>query len=298
MENKKISVIVPVCNEEKSIKACISSIIEQEYENLEIIIVYKESQDKTLEIINSIQDSRIKLIKQELNNGPGGARNLGILNSTGDYIGFVESSKIDKDFYKKLYKQITEESCDIAISQIDFIKDENKIKTLHHPFKKRNITKLSEKLSLMRNGACFNKLFKSSLIKDNNINFVEGYRWEDNPFILKALFYSKKITLLSDCTYPYDVSSEWSDSYKKILKDSIIPITEIMMNFAKCNNFSWIELQKLKKMIFKSYACSFITEDDIYNTFKSVIGFSPYITYRYWRLRFKEFKRKRRNKNV
>ena len=52
-------------------------------------------------------DERIKIVYQEENSGPGGARNIGIEHSTGDYIGFVECAVIDKDFYKIIFKITT-----------------------------------------------------------------------------------------------------------------------------------------------------------------------------------------------
>ena len=99
-----ISIIVPVFESEKTIKRCLESILNQSYQDFEIVVVYKEGNDKTLDVINSLHDSRIRVVYQLQKSGPGGARNIGIDSSTGEYLGFVESDDfIEKDFYRKLY---------------------------------------------------------------------------------------------------------------------------------------------------------------------------------------------------
>jgi len=286
---EKISIIVPVYNEEKTIGDCLKSIIEQTYENIEIVIVFKPSNDKTLEIINSFNDERIKIITQVANDGPGGARNLGVVNATGDYIGFIECAVIEADYYKKLYNRLVSDGSDISICTItSYHKDCLSLWT--HPYNKEILERLDEKLLLLKNGACFNKLFKSSLIKDNDIKFVENLRWEDNPFLLKCLYYSDKVSLLFNCNYNYwSYSESWTDAYKEILINSINPIAKIMMDFAKARKFSRKEMNILKYMIFKSFASSFITRNGIYKEFKKIIGFSPYVSFRYWQILKKNF---------
>ena len=84
-----ISIIVPVFESEKTTKRCLESILNQSYQDFEIVVVYKEGNDKTLDVINSLHDSRIRVVYQHQKSGPGGARNIGIDSSTGEYLGFV-----------------------------------------------------------------------------------------------------------------------------------------------------------------------------------------------------------------
>lgn len=87
----KFSVILPIFNTEKYLKACLDSIINQTYKNLEIICVDDGSTDGSLKILEeySSKDSRIKIINQQ-NQGVSAARNVGIDNATGDYVSFVD----------------------------------------------------------------------------------------------------------------------------------------------------------------------------------------------------------------
>lgn len=93
--NKKplVSVVMPVYNSEKYIKESIDSILAQTYSNFEFIIVYDKSTDKTLDIIKSYQDERIKIINGD-NCGLAAALNKGILSSKGKYIARMDSDDI------------------------------------------------------------------------------------------------------------------------------------------------------------------------------------------------------------
>lgn len=93
----KVSVIIPLYNEEKYISECINSVIGQTHKNLEIIIVDDKSTDNSLKLLEQIKDKRIKIIKLDKNSGVACARNKGVEVSTGDYICFLDSD----DFWVK-----------------------------------------------------------------------------------------------------------------------------------------------------------------------------------------------------
>ena len=75
---KKVSVIIPMHNSSKHIKECIESVLNQTYNNIEIIVVDDKSKDNSLEIVKNIKDDRISIIELEQNIGASGARNRGI----------------------------------------------------------------------------------------------------------------------------------------------------------------------------------------------------------------------------
>jgi len=91
----KITIVVPVYNTEKYLNNCLSSIINQTYSNLEILIVDDGSTDNSLSVCNEFakKDRRIRVV-QKKNGGVSSARNIGIMNSTGVYIAFVDSDDI------------------------------------------------------------------------------------------------------------------------------------------------------------------------------------------------------------
>lgn len=118
---KKISIIVPIYNCEKYLKKCIESILNQSYNNLEIILVDDGSTDNSGEICDGYaeKDTRIKVIHKE-NGGPSAARNLGLDIASGDYISFVDSDDfIHPQMYEALTYSIEKENADMSMGFIE-----------------------------------------------------------------------------------------------------------------------------------------------------------------------------------
>ena len=91
---EKISVIIPTYNRGNLIGDSIKSVLNQTYENLEVIVVDDGSTDNTKEEIDKIEDERVKYIKLMKNSGGSNARNIGIQNANGKYISFQDSDDI------------------------------------------------------------------------------------------------------------------------------------------------------------------------------------------------------------
>ena len=120
----KISIIIPVYNAEEYLKRCLNSIVNQTLKDIEIICVNDCSIDNSLEILNSYaqRDNRIKVIDCKTNGGESKARNIGLDNSTGEFLAFVDNDdELDLDFYEKLYKKAIEENADIAKAEVHII---------------------------------------------------------------------------------------------------------------------------------------------------------------------------------
>lgn len=102
--NVRVSVILPVYGVEKYIQQTIQSVLDQTYQNFEIIVVDDESPDKSVEICQGFDDSRITIIHQK-NRGLAGARNTGIRHAKGDYLAFLDGDdlwhpeKLEKHVY-------------------------------------------------------------------------------------------------------------------------------------------------------------------------------------------------------
>lgn len=92
--NHKVSIVMPSYNSQKYINESIKSVLNQTYKNWELIIVDDNSNDDTTSIVKEFKDTRIKLIELIENVGAGKARNIGIKNSTGRYVAFVDSDDL------------------------------------------------------------------------------------------------------------------------------------------------------------------------------------------------------------
>lgn len=111
-----LSIIVPVYNILEYLPRCVHSITAQTYENLEILLVDDGSTDGTGELCDTLakEDERIRVFHKE-NGGSSSARNLGIAEAKGEYLGFVDSDDyISQDMYELLYRAITEYRVQIA----------------------------------------------------------------------------------------------------------------------------------------------------------------------------------------
>ena len=104
---KLVSIVVPVYNAEKYIRECIDSIINQKYQNIELILVNDGSTDNSYDIINGFNDNRIIIINQE-NQGVSTARNIGIEAAKGDYFCFVDADDLlETDFIYSMVLEIS-----------------------------------------------------------------------------------------------------------------------------------------------------------------------------------------------
>lgn len=105
MNGELVSVIIPTYNRDNTLQRAINSVLSQSYEYLELIIVDDNSNDNTESIVKNIKDARVRYIKNETNQGPSEARNIGIRNATGSYIAFQDSD--DYWLEDKLEKQMS-----------------------------------------------------------------------------------------------------------------------------------------------------------------------------------------------
>lgn len=115
--NHKISVIVPVYNMEQYLSRCVDGILQQTYSNLEIILVDDGSTDTSPKLCDeyATKDNRVKVI-HKANGGLSSARNVGLEEATGDYLGFIDSDDyITTEMYSLLYKNIVTYQADISM---------------------------------------------------------------------------------------------------------------------------------------------------------------------------------------
>ena len=104
MTKKKVSVIIPTYNRARVLKRSIQSVLDQTYQDFEIIVVDDGSNDNTKDVVNSFNNDKIRYIRHEENRGPGAARNTGIELAESDYIAFQDSD--DEWLQWKLEKQM------------------------------------------------------------------------------------------------------------------------------------------------------------------------------------------------
>ena len=183
MNNDLISVVVPCYNVEKYLEKCVKSIVDQTYTNLEIILVDDGAKDGTPELCDklALTDSRIKVV-HKLNGGLSDARNAGITVASGEYITFFDSDDwLEPDTIKNAYEKMISDNYDLVVwgYVADFVDDSENILNSRKCMvsgicENGDAVVLPRKGTLGLCGYAWNKLYKTDIIKDNNLLFEKG----------------------------------------------------------------------------------------------------------------------------
>lgn len=209
---EKISVIMPVYNVEKYIKKSIESVINQTYENLEIIIIDDGTPDNSGKIADSYaeKDNRIKVIHKE-NGGISSARNVGLDAATGEYITFIDSDDIaNSRQYERLYEVIKKFNVQVSFCKLQRFYENEEIK--NQKIENEKFAIVDEKISpekalemmLMNNDVgnyVHTKMFKKELF--DKIRFPEGKTYEDVATVYKAIDKANGIAYTNEKLYYY-----------------------------------------------------------------------------------------------
>lgn len=191
---QKVSVIIPVYNAVNYIDKCLKSLLDQDYPNLEVILVNDGSTDNTLDILKKYEQkypTKIKVLTQT-NSGQSMARNNGLDNATGYFVTFVDQDDYTKqDFLSQMVAGIKES--DILISGYNRVGDNDKLY-------QENIPQICE-WSKFKYCATWGKLYKKDFLKQNNIKFENCKIGEDVIFLMNALSYTKKVEVISYAGY-------------------------------------------------------------------------------------------------
>lgn len=253
----KISIIMPVYNKEKYLDESIESILNQTYENFELIIINDGSTDNSSSICHKFQqeDNRIKVIDIE-NNGVSNARNIGLKNANGEYIQFIDGDDyIDKYMLEDLVELSKKYNTDIIITAIKKIDlKSNKSKEILLPFSglksidniMNNFAKIQKETGIY--GCVSNKFIKKSIIDEHNLKFDERL-WlaEDLDFYLELYKYVTSVYFCNKVYYYYvqeaENSSTTSDKKHNYLQQAEIIIKEKeMLDYKKALNNNNLEI--------------------------------------------------------
>lgn len=229
--NKLVSIIVPIYNVEQYLEKCVCSILNQDYNNLEVILVNDGSTDKSLEICKKLQkkDNRIKIINQK-NLGVSSARNNGFYYSKGDYICFIDSDDIiEIDMVSTLVKLLQENECEVANCNIHIIE---KDKTERNFYKNGNIkiynsSELKKYFLLGKvSHACWDKMYKREVLE--KVNFILNSTSEDRYFCWKLYKTINKMVVTSKVGYHYIRKNENSITSRPLSLKNISRIEEAL----------------------------------------------------------------------
>ena len=230
-----VSIIVPVYNSEQYLHRCLESIINQNYKNIEILLIDDGSTDNSGRICDEYahNDHRIKIIHTK-NNGPASARNIGIDNSKGEFIFFLDSDdSIENNAISLLMENYNQYRADMTIGDFEIEGRRVGLRREKSLFPSNKILAKQDVVDYVRNYLkkptgyslfIFNwgKLFKSSIIKDNNIRFDTSLSvFEDIAFNFEYLRFINSVSYIKNKIYTYGIYNTITSAGMKIYDNPV-----------------------------------------------------------------------------
>ena len=223
---KKISVIVPCYNAENYIDRCVLSLVSQtmDLNALEYIFVNDASTDKTLDYLRKWEKkypNTIIVIDCHVNHRTGGARNVGIKHSTGEYIGFMDNDDtVEPDMYESLYEIVKRYHCDVVACLYERVSEDGRVYPLDMPVGKKDILvncrqgKKGDVSDLP--GEVWNKIYHRDLFFLNDLFFIEDLSYTENYWEPLMWYYIHSYYVIDRVLYHHIVNSKsimMSDSF-------------------------------------------------------------------------------------
>lgn len=209
-QDELVSVIVPIYNVQAFLNEALWSIVNQDYTNLEIILVNDGSTDNSLEIAESYakSDKRIKLIST-VNNGLGAARNIGMAHATGDYIVFADSDDVvPRKAYRVMIETLRSSNSEFVIGSYTRLTEtrEHMPQWLQRVHTEARIhIKADEYLDGLINVFAWNKMFKREFLERIDFSWPEGIRYEDQYPVTRAMILAEAFDVIPDVVFKYRV---------------------------------------------------------------------------------------------
>ncbi len=266
-----VSVIVPVYNRLSWCQTSLPVLRAQTLENIEFILIDDGSTDGSYEwlVENTSGDARFTILRQEQNAGPSAARNRALPLVRGKYIGFFDiDDTIPENYFADLYNAAEANQADIVFTTFN---------DLIHP-NTGLITDTAAKIATLRNGAVWDKLFLTQMVRDNQIEFPTGLYCADNVFVYKAFYYAARIFVCNSPSYSYVLQSDsiGLDAKKKPKrKRDIITIVGMLRDFAVSKNLGSAAMRESYDFLYRTL-CSYGNDKDFMRQFRrATAAFAP-----------------------
>ena len=242
MENNiKLSIIIPMYNVEKHIGFCIDSLLNQNIsrDEYEILIINDGSTDSSKKVVNNYMKSyeNINLISVK-NGGQSYARNIGINNSKGEYLFFVDADDyISKNSIKDVLDRTIELNLDMMFFDLKRVYNELEVNCEYRKEENLSIvTGINYFADNNVNNGPWHFFISKEFVEKNNLRFIEGRYCEDGMFLISSIFNAKKVSYYHADIYRYVIRSN-STTTKKSKHHLIKMIDDFMYAIDYINNY-------------------------------------------------------------
>ena len=201
-----VSLIMPAYNAEEYIARSIDTALAQSFTDMEVIIVDDGSTDGTREILRWYKERypQVKAFSQP-NGGQASARNTGIRQAAGSYIGFMDNDDMLRpDMIERLYGAVTKDDCDIAMTSVYMLREEGYEEMTTYPMEEDTAVSIDEFFDkyITLSPVIWNKLYRSSLVKERPL--AVNITFEDDAWTPYVLSYAKRVCYINAHLYEYD----------------------------------------------------------------------------------------------
>jgi len=238
----KASIIVPIYNVEDYLDKCLTSLVNQSEQEIEILCINDGSTDNSLEVIKKFEalDSRVKGFTKE-NGGLSDARNYGLKLVKSDYVMFIDSDDFcELDMVELCLKHMKQNDADMCVFNVNnYFQETDTYTTTKLPFQEGVKYQLKENKDMLAycNNAAWNKMYKVSLFTDHQVEYPFGYRHQDLGTTPILLHYAKSVVFIDKPLYNYlaDRTNNLTTTYDKKIYH-IIDMVEHVVTFYKEND--------------------------------------------------------------
>lgn len=261
----RVSVVIPIFNCGKYLETAISALLSQTYKDVEIILVDDGSTDNSLELCNrfAAENDTITVIHKDKSEGAGPARNSGIAVASGEYIMFLDADdRYAPNLVEKLVTAISSRDYDVAVCGyqtyvegkesvlLDTFVPENKVYTHKEEVRGFFANLFPEGMA----GYLWNKIYKTDVIKQNQIEFPDMRRLQDGVFNIRYFDCAESCVAIDEPLYFYRLNAQ-TDTFKKCPPDYFDLVKQLSTDFID------------KKSLWGNY-----TDDNVYKFFLNEVG--------------------------
>lgn len=282
-----VTIGIPVYNSADYIRRSLESALAQTYTFIEFLIVNDACSDNSMDIIISIKQTHprgnnIHIITNQTNLGVSASRNQIIDNALGDYLYFMDSDDVIADNTIELLMQNARlYNAEIVFGSYERIENSGRKTLYQYPsiqlLKEDGLASFAyRKYGGIQASVC-NYLVKTSVLRDNNLRFIDTNYWEDFVFTFDLVTFISRAVLLPDITYTYICRENSLSHYQQ---RNMIPKGEILQNVRAVDHLK-LTSSVLSDKVYYPNRCYYIVMTDFYiacNILKHRNSISPYIS--------------------
>lgn len=261
MPEKAVSIVIPLHNNAKYFRQCINSVLSQSLKNIEIIIIDDCSTDEDYEtLISEFKDSRLKILRNEKQQGSGISRNKGIILAKGEYIAFLDSD----DFYpncdslKSLYEIAKSNDLNVCGGSLFIVNDKSMVINSRVQGQYFDQSGIISYWDYQHDGGFYRFIYRRKFLIRNELKFPNLKRMQDPVFFVKAMLKAKYFYAINSYVYAYRKNHKELIWDREKVIDHYTAIKEILhlssknnlahLHYLMVKNFYHFSIKNLKKI--------------------------------------------------